>query len=240
MMQHSSADTLVDTIVSDFERQIDAKSLMPGDKLPSENEISRTYMASRFIVRRAFRRLELAGRVDAIQGKGRFVKCKPLVFNVKRHVELPTPFEESLGEYQPVITKQRQQKASPALASAMSISAGDRVYFVERLLNFNKIPFALMRQHIPMSRFPDFHTALEASGGSVSHALAGYGMAYYEAGDTMIRACNPPPEEREMLRSPLHVPFIELKQLCTDPDGVVLLMTTLAPSDRIEVIIPSA
>ena len=51
--------------------------LNEGDKLPSENEISRTFDISRPVVREALLRLQADGLVYSRQGAGTFVKARP-------------------------------------------------------------------------------------------------------------------------------------------------------------------
>lgn len=236
----SSADALLNSIVSDIERRIQDRDLMPGDKLPSENEISRTYMASRFIVRRAFRRLENSGWVDAVQGRGRFVKCRPLQFNLKKHAEVQPPVEKAVqfdGEgldYRSTVLQQVIRKASPDLAQSMSLKKDAEVFCIERLLYFNDIPSALLKQHIPLDRFPKIKATFAQTDGSVSTALIMSGVTHYERGDIKIKAFIPGAYERDMFGTAPHIPFLEVRQVCFDCDGTIEYQITQAPSGRIE------
>lgn len=233
-MHGQSADALLKSIVSDIEQRIRSKNLLPGDRLPSENEISREYMASRFIVRRALRQLENLGWVDAVQGKGRFVKCRPLQISLEKRVTLPIHMEDHAEDYKSVIRKQVKQKATSTLLEAMPLPDNAMLLFIERALYFSDVPSAILRQYIPLTRFPDFPDALEAAGGSVSHALVRCGLQSYERGAAMLKTMPPDPAERELMRVPNHIPFIELRQACYDEEGLVQYMITRAPSDRVE------
>ena len=50
-MLESSADHLLQKIVSDVEERLRNGELKPGDKLPSESELSRQYTVNRNLVR---------------------------------------------------------------------------------------------------------------------------------------------------------------------------------------------
>lgn len=74
-------------LVADME----ARSLKPGDRLPTEAEISATYMVSRATVRQALTRLVADGRVERVQGLGSFVaRPRPT------HQPLLTSFTENM------------------------------------------------------------------------------------------------------------------------------------------------
>lgn len=64
-------------LMEDLREQIVSGKLQAGDKLPSENELSRTYGVSRQTVRKALLILENAGYIYAEHGRGTF--CSELV-----------------------------------------------------------------------------------------------------------------------------------------------------------------
>jgi DNA-binding GntR family transcriptional regulator len=64
-------------IATDLRGKIESGELEPGDLLPSEAELTSQYGVSRGTARQAFLELQAAGLIDAVQGKGRFVKTVP-------------------------------------------------------------------------------------------------------------------------------------------------------------------
>lgn len=68
-------------IAEDLKELIFSEKIQPGDKLPSENELSKQYEVSRQTVRKAIAQLENAGYVYAEHGKGTF--CSELVRHSK-------------------------------------------------------------------------------------------------------------------------------------------------------------
>src|SRR3990167_6624506 len=61
-------------IYHNLERQILARELTPGDKLPTEFELSRQFMVNRHTVRRALSDLQDKGIVESTQGRGSYVR----------------------------------------------------------------------------------------------------------------------------------------------------------------------
>ena len=62
-------------IAADLRARIEGGELGPGDALPSEAELTTRYGVSRGTTRQAFLELQAAGLIDAVQGKGRFVRA---------------------------------------------------------------------------------------------------------------------------------------------------------------------
>lgn len=64
-------------IAADLRAKIEGGELGPGDVVPSEAELTAQYRVSRGTTRQAFLELQAAGLIDAVQGKGRFVRPQP-------------------------------------------------------------------------------------------------------------------------------------------------------------------
>ena len=70
-------ERLADQHYGQLLEKIVAGDLQQGDKLPSENEISRAFHVSRPVIREALLRLQADGLVYSRQGVGSFVKARP-------------------------------------------------------------------------------------------------------------------------------------------------------------------
>lgn len=70
-------ERLADQLYGQLLEKIVAGELNEGDKLPSENEISRAFAVSRPVIREALLRLQADGLVYSRQGVGSFVKARP-------------------------------------------------------------------------------------------------------------------------------------------------------------------
>ncbi|WP_199607165.1 GntR family transcriptional regulator [Blautia sp. AF26-2] len=74
------------TLMEALKEQILSGTIKPGQKLPSENELTREYALSRHTVRKALALLENEGYITAQHGKGTF--CSERVIqrhNSKKH-----------------------------------------------------------------------------------------------------------------------------------------------------------
>ena len=72
--QPMSRSTLSQRIAGALKAYIRDRGLQPGDRLPSEKELSEALVVSRNIVREGMRSLETLGFVEIRQGKGTFVR----------------------------------------------------------------------------------------------------------------------------------------------------------------------
>jgi GntR family transcriptional repressor for pyruvate dehydrogenase complex len=66
---HAASTSLVNEAIGDITRRIRAEDLMPGDRLPSEAQLSKELNVSRTVVREAMRSLEAMRIVDLATGK---------------------------------------------------------------------------------------------------------------------------------------------------------------------------
>ena len=79
---------LYEDVVNDLYELIDMSGLVPGDKLPTERELTERLGISRNVLREAFHVLERRGVISSRQGKGRFLRTTP-----QTEVEMPEQFE---------------------------------------------------------------------------------------------------------------------------------------------------
>jgi len=61
-------------VVESLRSMIEADSLLPGDKIPSERELSDRFNVGRSSVREALRALELLGLIETRRGEGTFIR----------------------------------------------------------------------------------------------------------------------------------------------------------------------
>lgn len=71
-MAPRSEESLVDKIANSLRRDLEGGAFRPGDRLPSENELTRLHSVSRAVVREAIAALRADGLVEARKGAGVF------------------------------------------------------------------------------------------------------------------------------------------------------------------------
>lgn len=124
---------MYERIASAIRDQITSATLKPGDRLPSQHELSETYGCSRQVVRFALDLLENEGLVDRIQGFGTLVrKYDPLVRRSAAHYRsIPgAPFAEEALAAQRVPRyshNTRPDRVGPEIAERLGIQIGSEV-----------------------------------------------------------------------------------------------------------------
>jgi DNA-binding FadR family transcriptional regulator len=61
-------------IITQFEELIHSQRLKPGDRLPSERELTEMFGVGRPTIREALQSLQMVGLMDVQQGRGSFIK----------------------------------------------------------------------------------------------------------------------------------------------------------------------
>jgi GntR family transcriptional regulator len=132
--------------------RIAAGEFGPGDRLPSEAELSAQFATTRATVARALRELAFARVITRAIGRGTFVAHPP----VKAPFE-PTQilsFEETVGrehghiEYR--VLDVRRVPASSIVAAALGIEEGREAFRLERLRIVAGVPLSLVARYMPL------------------------------------------------------------------------------------------
>jgi GntR family transcriptional regulator, transcriptional repressor for pyruvate dehydrogenase complex len=152
-------------VYEDVARQIERfilKKLKPGDKLPSERELSEMLGVSRSSIRDAIRSLELVGMVEPRQGAGTIVKevsADAVVNPLANALKLK---EELVGE----LLDFRRMLEPPLAARAATHASADDTAEMEEILNRQEEKLRIGESTIPEDT--EFHYAVAlASGNSV-------------------------------------------------------------------------
>jgi GntR family transcriptional regulator len=136
--------------------QIEAGDLTPGDRLPTERELSETLGVNRMTLRQALRILETQGLLIRQRGSGTYIS-EP---KIEREAGRLVPFTKSMQRrgYLPgakLITL-KKRVAEAALARELGLPVSAPVYFIRRLRLINQEPVMLERLIVPGHRFPGF------------------------------------------------------------------------------------
>lgn len=83
-------------VVEQIQEGIRGGALRPGQRLPTERELSETFGVSRAVVREALKVLSSMGLIESRQGSGTFVRTDPVPSITRALILSATPEEESL------------------------------------------------------------------------------------------------------------------------------------------------
>ena len=125
--------------------------LIAGDRLPSEEQLQRTFGVSRATVRQALQALERENLIERRRGKGSFVSTPK---NAIAEVKMTCLIEDLIALGIPgrnVVSDVEVVSAGRAIAEAMHLQRGDRVFTFQRLVMVNDMPFASHRAFLPIS-----------------------------------------------------------------------------------------
>jgi len=136
-------------------RNLDSGMLSPGDRLPSENELSEQLNVSAITVKRALDELRRQGLIRRIQGRGSFVSPQKMILPLPRLFSL-TEFTRELGMRPTRHTIEISEAAAPShVAHQLTLSKHQRVVKLVRQLLMDENPIAIDTSYLPLSIFPE-------------------------------------------------------------------------------------
>ena len=144
------------TIANSIIDRIQKKELLPGSKIPSENEIIRDYRVSNTTARKVLQKIEHGGWVIKVRGKGTFVKD----FTVGRAATKILSFTKNMTDQGLVpstrlIKKELLQNDIVIVISGKSYIIPKPVFEIQRLRYANKIPMMFETRYISSQYCPD-------------------------------------------------------------------------------------
>lgn len=205
-------------ISQSLERRIRARELTPGDKLPTEFELSREFMVNRHTVRRALSDLQDKGIVESTQGRGSYVRRPSTPMRLQRRPRF-TEHVQARGRTPRTETLKLTVRASDSkVAGQLGLRAGAPVIFLERRRFIDDEPTALSQHYFSHDRFPTFIDMYKLRG-TITQTLVDSGIPDYTRRRTSISARLPTTLEATQLSMPRHVPLIVQRYLNIDGLG---------------------
>jgi len=200
------------------------RGLGPGDQIPSEAEICRTFGVGRSTAREAFKLLEQAGYVTAAQGRGRFVAVAASV-----QVERPVTKYESISEMLAAqgidavtsVLSVEEQQANRYLVEVLGLAEGDAVVRTVRLRSVDDQPLILSVNAIPRRLIPG-PVAHQNWSRSITQILANHGHLVVSSAAN-ISAVDLPADLSEPFSLPSHAPWLLVREQCLTQSGALVL-----------------
>lgn len=169
----------------DLARMIADEGLTPGDRLPTEAQLSERFGVARSTVREALKRLEEEGLVDAVQGKGRFVSAVAAAI-VERPITRYEGVTEMLTRLGHDVTTSvfaiGEVFADAAQAQSLQVDTGTPLIRLARLRYGDGEPLVFSIDHVLRDALPGpiahrdwsapLTDALEASGHQIVSSVA--------------------------------------------------------------------
>lgn len=180
-------DALWTAIATALRDDIGQGAYAPGDRLPTEAELSTRFGVNRHTVRRALADLAAGGLVQSRRGSGVFVTSRPTDYRLGRRVRFHQNIAESGRTPSRRITRLETRPAGEAEAEALKLPPTAEVHVVEGVSLADGVPMAAFRSIFPAARFPGLLAAMERQG-SVTEALRACGLEDYTRAETRLTA----------------------------------------------------
>lgn len=156
MLEKNQAKPLYQVVADSVHTQIEEGVFKPGDRLPSESELSKIYEVGRNTVRHAISELADQGIVRTIQGVGSFVLDRESLFT--KTAEFLYGFSQEMNLHGKTVTSRvldtKIINADPFLARRLGIQLGAEVVFLYRVRLMDGEPIAIERAYLPHQLCP--------------------------------------------------------------------------------------
>ena len=195
-------------LASILRRQVAAGVFRPGDQLPSEAMLCESYQVSPMTVRRTINLLAEEGLVDAVQGRGTFVKALELGLAAFDLQELQDLFNDAAMTV--MLLGVRIVSADERAARKLDLRVGDKTIYIRRLLTIHDKPAFYHREYLiydPMRPIVEAEMEVTALRG----LFDGTGSAMFKRGDLGVEACLLKEDEATILHasSPMAAFYLE-------------------------------
>jgi GntR family transcriptional regulator len=129
-------------------RQITSGFWKPGDRLPSEAELTDQYEVSRIVVRQAFDMLVNEGWVYRRRGRGTFVTTPTIEHGLTRIISFTEDMQRRGLKPGTKILSARLEPASPEVADKLNLIPGTELAVLERLRLADGEPMSIEISHL--------------------------------------------------------------------------------------------
>lgn len=189
----------------------------PGEQLPPEPELAARFSVNRHTIRRAMGELELSGLVRIEQGRGTFVQEHAIDYAIGRR----TRFSQNLAAqgmrgHSEIVDAQLTR--APEVARHLGLSRTAKVLHVQMIGKAESRTIDVAEHYFDPARFPGLDERLRELG-SISRALAQYGIADYTRKWSRITAAVPTAPVARLLNQPKTRPVLQVEALNVDLDG---------------------
>lgn len=205
----------ISTSLSD---DITAGRYQPGDKLPTEAQLSARFGVNRHTVRHALQDLADKGLTLSRRGAGVFVTQAPTDYPLGRRVRFHQNMRAAGRLPARQILTRETRSADLEEARALALPPGATVHVIEGLSYVDEIAVAHFHSVFPLDRLPEIAGAFEATN-SVTAALGQCGVPDYTRASTRIAASRATPTQALHLRCREGDPVLQTRSVNVDAAG---------------------
>lgn len=230
-LQRESALPLWRQIETDLIVDIQNGMYGPGDKLPTESELSATYKVNRHTVRMALASLARGHVVVAQQGRGVFVSDRPFEYLLTRDSKWSDLEQRLDARPSGRLLDVHRRPATRHLAGLLNLSVGTELTITESVRTLREGISTYSYHTFDGVRFKGLPEAFARSG-SFTRALGEFGVTDFYRASTWVDSRLPRPREAETLGIPLEQPVVVITYLTRNgsPQPVLYGHSVLPPN----------
>ncbi len=217
--------------------RIDRGDWLPGQKLPTEIDLSREYEVSRATVRQALTELAREAVISREQGKGTFVlrSPSPLLHDLSLPMSLADRSRTQGFRLEARIFRLEQLTGEPdhSVTDQLRLKPGERIVVLERVIMIDDVPSASSTSWLPGDEVPDI-VSQGLIDGSVSATLRDRYNLPSVRYDNLLEVQSADLHQSQLLSIPVAAPLIRLMATTyTTDDHPIEVSWTHWRSDRV-------
>ncbi|MGA0412817.1 MAG: phosphonate metabolism transcriptional regulator PhnF [Candidatus Puniceispirillales bacterium] len=206
-------------IYESLKKDVANKIYKTGDKLPSENHLSKRFEVNRHTVRRALQILKNEGILFSKRGSGVIVQDSKFKYKIGKRVRFSQNITNENYIPKTKIIRSEIRKASKIEADNLKINSRDEILLIETTGKINNIPTILTKRTIPNKRFPRFLEIFQKEL-SVTHTLKLLGINDFVRLNTNIIAELADSIQANLLNCKINSPLLKTTYVNQDLNSI--------------------
>ena len=226
-------------IAGTLEAEIDQGVYEPGDRLPTEADLSRRFAVNRHTVRRAMSHLQEVGKVRIEQGRGTFVQSDLIEYPIGERTRFTQNITSGNRMPSKTLLRTEQVRADAVIARNLDLRKGAPVVLLEAVSEVDGRPISVATHYFPAKRFEGMIAAFRDTL-SITAALDACGVHDSKRFSTRITATMPTRQLAAHLQQPPTRPVLQTESINVDMDGrAIEYGLSYYASDRTQLIVES-
>ena len=206
-------------IYESLKKDVANKIYKTGDKLPSENHLSKRFEVNRHTVRRALQILKNEGILFSKRGSGVIVQDSKFKYKIGKRVRFSQNITNENYVPKTKIIRSEIRKATKIEADNLKINSKDEILLIETTGKINNIPTILTKRTIPNKRFPRFLEIFQKKL-SVTHTLKLLGINDFVRLNTNIIAELADSIQANLLNCKINSPLLKTTYVNQDLNSI--------------------
>lgn len=175
------------SIADTLRTEITDRNYLPGERLPTEADLSRRFGVNRHTVRRALAQLAQEGLIVTRRGAGAFVATNVTEYPVGRRTRFAQNILAAGRTPARKFLRMETIRANSEESEELQVDEGEEIHLCEGLSLVDDVPVAVFRSVFPAGRFPLLLEHLKEDQ-SITAALRREGLPDYTRASTRLTA----------------------------------------------------